>query len=184
MNYFIDTQGNYLGGWDTNSPGSALEVPFPPLDARQKWNGEDWGPIPKSKSELIQENNSAYEAATTALTADYPQLEKDTWSTQDEETKLWISDPENASTPWIDTASSERGIDREEYLRRTLVKSRQFKLLSSLLTGRRQKYEDEIKNDQVPVFDYTLTTEILIQLQQIAQDGMNLPSDQLKGVLL
>lgn len=143
-----------------------------------------WGTAMPSISDLIKANNSTYEAATTALTADYPQLEKDTWPTQDEETKSWISDPDNASTPWINKAASERGIEREEYLRRTLVKSRQFKLLSSFLTGRRQKYEDSIKSGQSPVLDYTLTVEILLELQQIAQNGMQLPTDQLKGVLL
>src|SRR5690606_3784735 len=71
-------------------------------------------------------NNSAYEAATKALTADYPQLEKDTWPTQDKESRAWVASPVDAVTPWVDRAANERGIDREEYLRRTLVKAEQF----------------------------------------------------------
>ena len=128
-------------------------------------------------------NNGAYEAATGAHTADYPQLEKDTWPTQDQECTAWLTDPVGAVTPWVDLAAVERGIDREEYMRRTLIKSRQFKLLSAFLTGRRQRYEGLIKADQVPELDYELTPEIIAQLQQIAVDGMTLPAAELKGVM-
>lgn len=135
------------------------------------------------KAQRLALNNGAYEAATGALTADYPQLEKDTWPTQDQECTAWLADPIGAVTPWIDLAAAERGIDREEYMRRTLIKSRQFKLLSAFLTGRRQRYEGMIKADQVSELDYALTPEIIAQLQQIARDGMTLPAAELKGVL-
>lgn len=128
-------------------------------------------------------NNSAYEQATRALTADYPQMEKDTWPTQDQECTAWLNDPVGAVTPWVDLAAVERGISREEYMRRTLIKSRQFKLLSAFLTGRRQRYEGLIKADQVPELDYELTPEIIAQLQQIAVDGMTQTVAELKGVL-
>ena len=37
--YFVDAQGNYLGGYDgANPPVGAIEVPDAPADARQKWN--------------------------------------------------------------------------------------------------------------------------------------------------
>lgn len=39
MKYYVDAEGNYLGGWDANPPDGAIEAPFPPEDARQKWNG-------------------------------------------------------------------------------------------------------------------------------------------------
>lgn len=125
-------------------------------------------------------NNTAYEAATLAITADYPQLEKDTWPTQDQEAAAWLASAA-ALTPWIDRAAVERGIDREEYLRRTIVKSRQFKALSSFLTGRRQKYEDQIKAGGDPVLDYALTPELLAELQQIAVTGMTASTETLRG---
>jgi len=131
----------------------------------------------------LQLNNGAYEAATWALTADYPEMEKDTWPTQDQESAAWLDSPAGAETPWIDRAALERGIAREEYLRRTLVKSRQFKLLSAFLTGRRQRYEGLIKAGQSPELDYALTPEIIAQLQQIAADGMTLPAAELKAAL-
>lgn len=131
----------------------------------------------------IADNNTAYESATKALTADYPQLEKDTWPTQNEQAAAWVADPEGAVTPWIDLAARERGIGREEYLRRTLVKAEQFKILSAFLTGRRQRYEDEIKAGGDPLLDYALTPAVLAQLQQVAIDGMSLPAAELRGVL-
>lgn len=44
MKYYVDADGNYLGGWDANPPEGAVEVPFPPEDARQKWVDGEWLP--------------------------------------------------------------------------------------------------------------------------------------------
>lgn len=131
----------------------------------------------------ISGNNAAYEAATKALTADYPQLEKDTWPTQNEQAAAWVADPVSAATPWIDRAAAERGIDREEYLRRTLVKAEQFKILSAFLTGRRQRYEDQIKAGNDPVLDYALTNEVLLALQQVSETIMATPSADMQAAL-
>lgn len=131
----------------------------------------------------ITANNDAYNAATVALTVDYPQLEKDTWPTQDKESRAWVADPDGAVTPWIDRAASERGITREEYLRRTLAKAEQFKVLSAFLTGRRQRYEDQIKNGGDPELDYQLTVDVLRELQRIAQTVMETPVADLQEVL-
>ena len=43
MKYYVDDLGVYLGGWDQNPPEGAIEVPFPPADARQIWTGAGWG---------------------------------------------------------------------------------------------------------------------------------------------
>ena len=131
----------------------------------------------------IAANNASYNAATMALTADYPQLEKDTWPTQNEEASAWVADPAGAATPWIDRAAAERGIDREEYIRRTLIKARQFKVMSAFLTGRRQKYEDQIKAGNDPVLDYALTPEVLAELQQISETIMATPAASLQEAL-
>lgn len=135
------------------------------------------------RERLLTTNNNAYEAATAALTADYPKLEKDTWPTQDKESRAWVSDPENAVTPWIDRAAFERGIDREEYLRRTLAKAEQFKIMSSFLTGRRQRYEDAIKQGEEINLDYALTPEVIGELQQVANTIMVTTTGELKQVL-
>lgn len=113
----------------------------------------------------LKANNAGYEQATLAITADYPQLEKDTWPTQDKESKDWVADPVNALTPWIDRAAATRGIDRVEYLRRTLAKAQQFEMVSSYLTGTRQKYEDHIKNGGDPVLDYAIPASLYAEMQ-------------------
>jgi hypothetical protein len=101
--------------------------------------------ISEIKSRLFKLNNENYEAAIAFHTSPYPQSEKNTWPTQDREIKAWVADPENASTPWIDAAAAVRGVSREDYLQRTLVKTQQFEQLSAYLTGLRQRYEDLIK---------------------------------------
>lgn len=131
----------------------------------------------------ITANISAYNAATMALTADYPQLEKDTWPTQNEEASAWVTDPAGAETPWIDRAAAERGIDRDEYIRRTLIKARQFKVMSAFLTGRRQRYEDQIKAGGDPMLDYALTPAVLAELQQISETIMATPAAGLQEAL-
>jgi type II secretory pathway pseudopilin PulG len=128
-------------------------------------------------------NIQAYNATTAALTADYPQLEKDTWPTQNEEASAWVTDPAGAATPWIDLAAVERGIEREEYIRRTLIKARQFKVMSAFLTGRRQRYEDQIKAGNDQVLDYALTPEVLAELQQITETIMSTPAAGLQEAL-
>ena len=113
----------------------------------------------------LNRNNAAYEGATLAITADYPQLEKDTWPTQDKESKAWLAKPDTALTPWIDRAALTRGIDRVEYLRRTLAKAQQFEMVSSFLTGTRQKYEDQIKAGGDPELDYAIPPSLYAEMQ-------------------
>ncbi len=140
-------------------------------------------PPPADPGSLIQQNNDAYNRATAALTADYPQLEKDTWPTQNAEAEAWVADPVGALTPWIDRAAAERGLDREEYIRRTLIKARQFVIMSSFLTGRRQKYEDEIKAGGSPELDFALTPAVLAELQQVAQTITITPAADMQEAL-
>ena len=43
--FFVDPDGNYLGGFDgADPPPLAIEVPGPPDDGRQKWSGTEWLP--------------------------------------------------------------------------------------------------------------------------------------------
>ena len=127
-------------------------------------------------------NNTQYEQATRAITADYPQLEKDTWPTQDKECKAWVADPDNALTPWIDRAATTRGIGRDEYLRRTLAKAWQFEVISSYLTGTRQKYEDQIKAGGAPALDYSIPPDIIAEMQAQSLQIMTTPATDLQGL--
>jgi len=42
MRYFVDSNGRYLGGWDSSGPYHGVEVKSAPDDARDIWNGEHW----------------------------------------------------------------------------------------------------------------------------------------------
>jgi len=48
MKYYVSNDGRYLGGWDTNPPPGAIEVPSAPADARQLWLGDSWGEVPSA----------------------------------------------------------------------------------------------------------------------------------------
>lgn len=135
-----------------------------------------------SLKNALKANNDAYSSATRAITADYPQLEKDTWPTQDKESKGWVVDPDNAPTPWINRAADTRGIGREEYLRRTLAKAWQFEVISSYLTGTRQNYEDQIKAGGNPALDYAIPPSVYAELQAQSMQIMSTPTADLQGI--
>ena len=143
---------------------------------------EPAAPVKLSTGQKLQLNNAEYERATEALTAGYPQLEKDTWPTQDAESRAWLDEPD-APTPWIDRAAAVRGIGRDEYLRRTLLKARQFVIMSAWLTGRRQGYEDVIKAGGNPELDYQLPPAVWQELAALQQTVMGTPAEQLKEAL-
>lgn len=140
-------------------------------------------PVQLSVEQKLQLNNAAYEYATGLLTANYPQMEKDTWPTQDAESRAWLDTPA-APTPWIDRAAAVRGIERDEYLRRTLLKARQFVIMSAWLTGRRQGYEDAIRAGGNPELDYQLPPGMWQELAALQQAVMGTPTEQLKEALL
>ena len=110
---------------------------------------------------LTASNNAAYEQAIASLTCDYPAAEISTWERQRAEVIAWAADS-TAPTPWIDIAATARGLDRGEYLSRTLAKVNAFAVASAYLTGRRQGIDDQIRAATTAaelaavVIDYTL----------------------------
>lgn len=41
--YYVDAHGNYLGGFDgAQPPDRAIEVPYAPESAADRWNGKAW----------------------------------------------------------------------------------------------------------------------------------------------
>ena len=96
------------------------------------------------KALLTQRNNQAYENALSMMTSDYPPSEMQTWERQRAEVLGWHVD-NAAATPWIDIAASARGLDRGEYLARTLAKVQAFAAASAWLTGRRQGIDGSVR---------------------------------------
>lgn len=67
MKYYTDASGRYLGGWDANPPAGAIEVPRPPEDARQIWDGKAWGKIPLDVASYDAALVSAYQAEAQSM---------------------------------------------------------------------------------------------------------------------
>ena len=43
--FYVDAQGNYLGGFAGSVPDGGIEINSPPQHASQIWSGSSWGPI-------------------------------------------------------------------------------------------------------------------------------------------
>lgn len=127
---------------------------------------EDWSSaltdeVSARRMKLTESNNTAYEQAVAKMTTGYPPAEIQTWERQRAEVIAWEADP-NAPTPWIDLAASARGLDRGEFLARTLAKVTAFAQASAWLTGHRQGIDDAIRATSTLaalsaiIIDYTL----------------------------
>lgn len=174
--YLWDQQGILFGQVDVDETGAlpmrSTPTKPPKLTGSQvaRWTGSGWeklaaAPEPVRVEDLkpaaTLSNNEAYEAVIGLLTGDYPAAEISTWERQRAEVVAWAADPA-APTPWIDTAAAVRGLDRDEYLSRTLAKVNAFAVASAYLTGRRQGIDDQIRVATTAeelatvVIDYTL----------------------------
>jgi hypothetical protein len=61
--YYVDTNGNYLGGFDgATPPVGAIEVSAPPTDGRQKWINNAWAALDPTILTTVDQN-----ALNTAL---------------------------------------------------------------------------------------------------------------------
>ena len=157
--YRYDEQGLYVGSVeadpDESLPPRSTSLKPPKTSGSQvaQWAGGVWAILPEapvSESDLnvlrlkaTEQNNLAYDAAMSLMTADYPAAEIQTWERQRAEVVAWAED-HTAETPWITIAAATRGIDRDEYLARTLAKVNAFAQASAYLTGRRQFFCDRI----------------------------------------
>lgn len=176
--YCWDAAGLYVGTKDADEDGPLPErstpTKPPKLTGSQvaRWTGSGWEALPVAPSDqtadikalraqLTSTNNAQYDAAISAMTRDYPAAEISTWERQRAEVIAWSADS-TAATPWIDIAATARGLDRDEYLTRTLTKVNAFAMASAYLTGRRQGIDDQIRAATTAeelaavVIDYTL----------------------------
>lgn len=55
MKYYVDGDGNYIGGYDSAPSGTVIEIKAPPDDGRQKWDGVKFLPHVKSIQQKIYE---------------------------------------------------------------------------------------------------------------------------------
>lgn len=98
-------------------------------------------PVEELRAEKLKEINAAYDAATSALVATYPQTELLTFDKQEAEARAWTAD-HAAGTPLVDMLAAGRQMDKAELVRRIIAKADAFALAAGYLTGQRQRYED------------------------------------------
>lgn len=92
-----------------------------------------------------------YERRMQAIAAGYPPSERESWPVQTSEAYALLVDA-TAPTPWIDAASTARGLDRLELAQRIVAKDAMYRVFSGTLSGVRQLIEDQIDaagDDQV-----------------------------------
>jgi len=84
-----------------------------------------------------------YRKHIQVIAAGYPLSERESWPVQTEEARSLESDPA-AATPWIDAAALARGLDRLVLAKRIREKDDKYRQVHGLLTGTRQRIEDQI----------------------------------------
>lgn len=162
--YLWNEQGLFVGEQEVDEAGALppRSTPTKPMKLTgtqvARWTGEGWEKLASApttepvvpafdlaaaKAIVVERNNAGYEAAIGTMTADYPAAEIQTWERQRAEVVAWAADS-TVETPWITMAAQARGINRDEYLARTLAKVTAFAQASAFLTGRRQYLGDLI----------------------------------------
>ncbi len=84
-----------------------------------------------------------YRRRIQVIAAGYPLSERESWPVQTEEARALESDLA-AGTPWIDAAALARGLDRLVLAERIREKDDKYRQVHGLLTGTRQRIEDQI----------------------------------------
>ncbi len=94
-------------------------------------------------SSLRTELFAEYERRTKAISAGYPDSERESWPVQISEARALQADPA-AFTPWIDAAAGARGLDRVELAGRIVALDNAYRTIHGTLTGVRQRIEGDI----------------------------------------
>ncbi len=104
----------------------------------------NFDPLPASRKKAIERINEQSQTVMSAIESEYPSFEKLTWPTQKSEAESWDV-YKAASTPTLDAIAAARGMDRDALIQKTLDKVRAFSQLAAQVAGKRQFYEDQIK---------------------------------------
>ena len=100
-------------------------------------------PLAEAKAVKLHEINSAYTEKADLAKTNTPNDEVLTWDIQKLEAEAYQTNASNP-TPSIDILATSRGMDRVELINKILKKVEAYKQYIFALTGKRQKYEDEI----------------------------------------
>lgn len=131
---------------------SAPEFPLSPdAVAYRAWLADGGVPIPAElppavelAATLRQALAAEYRRRMQVIAAGYPLSERESWPVQTQEARALEADPA-AATPWIDAAALARGLDRLVLAERIRAKDDAYRQVHGLLTGTRQRIEDQIE---------------------------------------
>ncbi|MGO4402185.1 hypothetical protein [Achromobacter sp. PAB15] len=120
--------GKILGASDDGDP---CWVDLPPLELGQAKEIK--------RAEIVR----ASSLSVQQYVDEYPAFEVATWAVQESEAIAWLRDS-NAATPFCDVLADERGISREDLMNRVVRKAEEFRAVSAVMAGRRQRLFDDI----------------------------------------
>ena len=63
--YYVDNEGAYVGAYDgAEPPDGSIEVGSVPDDARQLWDGQEWGGIPYTWADVATLQNEMFSSSS------------------------------------------------------------------------------------------------------------------------
>lgn len=130
-----------------------------PPDHYHTWNGKEWVLSDEQYSikltdikdqKLIEINTKAQAFVSKVAGLDkVPEYEVKTWQIQGKEAKAWHAD-ETALTPNLDAIAAARGIPADVLKGKAYEKTVKFEMLTAVVAGLRQGYEDANKAAKTP----------------------------------
>lgn len=146
----LDENGFHVGEADELPEGAPLITDKPegfvkPKRVNGAWvEGEDASVLfERAVKAKLGEINAAYEQEMSAIKAGYPLSEVLSWDKQEAEARAYQADS-NAATPFIDALATERGMAKAELVSRIMAKVDMYEQTVGMLTGKRQRLEDQV----------------------------------------
>ena len=117
-------------------------------------------PLEEAKAAKLSEINGACDSILNAAAADYPVSEIQTFSQQTSEAQAYMLD-KSVAVPLLQALSQARGIELDELVQRVLAKHEAFSVLSGVVIGQRQAFEDRLQGcetvDEVQAIEVNYT---------------------------
>lgn len=107
---------------------------------------DNYDPLPLAKSDAKKRLVEQFNTLMEGLEAEYPEVEKRTFTKQETEARAYIMD-DSAQTPTLSPISIARGMPLIELVTRTIVKADQYTAQVGALIGQRQAKEDLIDDE-------------------------------------
>jgi len=95
------------------------------------------------KAQKQMEIDQEFDAAIAQMTTGYPQMERESWATQEAEAEAYSSDP-LAATPMLTKLATARGLTVDVIAKRVITNAAGFKAAAGDILGRKQARSDAL----------------------------------------